>query len=105
MEKEPAFKLLFDDPVFSEIKEKKIEKTILPSEINIHPTTGNIYILEGVSPKIVILDSEGKSKNLQLLSRNQFRQAEGLTFGSNGEIYISNEGKGGKANILQVKLN
>lgn len=103
-QEEPAYKLSFNDPVFSSIKEKKIGKTILPSEINIHPSTGNIYILEGVSPRIIILDREGEPKDLHLLNRNQFKQAEGLTFGPKGEVYISNEGKGGKANILQVKL-
>lgn len=101
---EPALRLSFNDPIFEGVKEKKKQKVISPSEINIHPSTGNIYILEGVEPKIVILDSKGNSKNLLQLSRKQFNQAEGLTFGPKGEVYISNEGKGGKANILQVKL-
>lgn len=104
LQKEPLYKIRFDDPIFNEIKSKKAEKVISPSEINVHPTTGDIYILEGVNPKVVILDSSGNSKQLHLLNKDQFNQAEGLTFGSKGELYISNEGKGGKANILKVEL-
>lgn len=103
--KETAYKISFNDEVFKDVKKKKLEKTILPSEINIDPATGKVYILEGVDPKIVILDKEGNLQKLHQLNRNQFKQAEGLTFGDSGEIYISNEGKGGKANILQVKIN
>lgn len=100
----PVFQINSDDPLFKGMKKKKQEKVILPSEINIHPNTGNIYLLDAVNPKILILDRNGKSQTMHQLNQKQFKQAEGLTFGKAGELFISNEGKGGKANILQVKL-
>src|SRR5690606_15369136 len=99
-----VYKIHFNDEVFNDVRKGKLEKTILPSEINIHPETGKVFILEGVDPKIVILDKDGSLQDLHSLNKDNFRQAEGLTFGRSGEIYISNEGKGGKANILQVRI-
>lgn len=105
LQKDPAYKINFNDKVLNEVRKKKLEKTFLPSEINIHPETGKIYILEGVDPKLIILDKEGNLEKLHILNKDQFKQAEGLTFGRSGETYISNEGKGGKANILQVRID
>lgn len=105
LQEEPVFTINSSDPIFKDVRSKKTEKVILPSEINIHPSTGNIYLLDAVNPKIVILSGDGDSQNLYQLNKKQFSQAEGLTFGPGGELYISNEGKGGKANILQVKLD
>ena len=43
-----------------------------------------------------------KLKKRYSLHEDDFEQAEGLTFSENGRLFISNEGKGGKANILEV---
>lgn len=104
IEKEPAFKLHYNDPVFNVLQKKKDDKIVRPSEVNIHPVSGDIYILESVNPKIVVLNSAGNLQKLYLLDKNTFAQPEGLTFSSNGDVYISNEGKGGKATIFKVKL-
>ncbi|CAN5226767.1 hypothetical protein BH23BAC2_BH23BAC2_09750 [soil metagenome] len=104
-QEEPLFKLHFDDAVLSGINEKKAQNKLRPSEINIHPQTGKIYVLEGVNPKLLILDKNGKMERVYILNRGQFPQAEGLTFSPSGAVYVSNEGRGGKANILEVKLD
>ncbi len=105
LQKVPAYRINFNDEVFKDIRKKKLERNILPSEINIDPVTGNIYILESVDPKILILDKDGKLQEIHHLKKEQFRQAEGITFGKSGKIYISNEGRGGTANILKVKID
>lgn len=102
---EPVYKIALGDPVFSVIGKRNTQKNLRPSEITIHPQTGKIYILEGINPKVLILNEDGTPGKLHLLSRKQFRQAEGLTFGENGELYISNEGNGRPPNILQISLN
>lgn len=102
--KEPVLKIPYDDPVFKFLNQKISHKILRPSEITIHPQTGKIYILEGVDPKLLILDPSGKPQKIFRLNKKQFPQAEGLTFGSSGEIYISNEGKNGKANILEITI-
>ena len=102
---EPVYKVYFNDPVFDILDMKPSYKMLQSSEINIHPDTGEIFILEGVNPKLLILDSSGVPKRLYVFKKKQFRQAEGLTFGPSGELFISNEGKRGGGNILSVSLN
>ena len=104
-EKKPVYKIEFEDPVFEILDQKASRKMLRPSEITIHPSTGEIYVLEGIDPKLLILDPTGKPLGLHILNNKQFPQAEGLTFGNAGEIYISNEGNGGPASILQISLN
>ncbi|MCM4158956.1 hypothetical protein FHG64_01675 [Antarcticibacterium flavum] len=104
LEEEPALKINFDDPVFAILDQRRNHKVLRPSEINIHPVTGEYYILEGVIPKLLILDPQGNSKRLLVLDREQFPQAEGLTFSPNGDLYISNESNNQKPNILKVVL-
>ncbi|HSI68977.1 MAG TPA: SdiA-regulated domain-containing protein [Gillisia sp.] len=105
LEEEPALKIDFHDPVFLILDQRRNHKLMRPSEINIHPLTGEYYILEGVIPKLLILDARGKSKKLLVLDREQFPQAEGLTFSPNGDLYISNESNHEKPNILKVDLD
>lgn len=103
--REPVFKINFNDPVFGILNQKISRKMLRPSEISLHPSTGKIYVLDGLGPKLLILDPTGKPEELHILNRKQFPQAEGLTFGDAGEIYISNEGFVQAANILEISLN
>lgn len=72
-----------------------------PSAIAIHPIENNIYILSSVGKQLLILSKEGKIKNLIKLNKKIYQQPEGICFAPNGTMYISNEGKHGKATILQ----
>lgn len=105
LKKEPIYELDFNKDFFKNYKEKKIEKTFRPSEVAIHPQTRDIYVLEGVNPKLLILDAKGRFKSIIRLDKDDFNQAEGLTFSPNGDLYISNEGKKESGNILKVHLN
>ncbi|TXD81795.1 hypothetical protein ESY86_16465 [Subsaximicrobium wynnwilliamsii] len=95
-----------NDSALEEFQNKKIEKTFNPSDLAIHPKTGNYYILEGKNPKLMILDPKGNIKNVYVLNEDDFPQPEGLSFESEGRLYISNEAsKGASATILQVDFN
>lgn len=91
LEKEPAYKLDFDEEVFQEIRKKNVQKTFRPSEV-IKNSRGEILILEGEEPKLLILDSSGKAKELYFLDDDHFPQPEGLAYDSLENLYISNEG-------------
>lgn len=104
----PIFKIEFDDPIFEDEKEdddKKPLNAIHPSDIAINPLNEHYYIVEGKEPKILILDKAGKSIKMTNLNKKKFNQPEGITFSPGGTMYISNEGKKGKANILEVELD
>ncbi|MGO3182429.1 MAG: SdiA-regulated domain-containing protein [Aequorivita sp.] len=104
----PVLKIPLDDPVLK-TKDKngssKLAK-FYPSEIGINPKNGNIYVLASKkNPQLLILDSSGKPLKLHQLYKKSFPQPEGLTFSSEGTIFISNEGKKGTANILEVEFD
>ncbi len=101
---EPVYKINLLDPTFAELNTKKENAVMQPSEINVHPVTGDIYVTEATKPKLLILDGSGKIKTLLILSPSEFAQPEGLTFSPSGDLYISNEGKKEAGNILRVKI-
>ena len=72
-----------------------------PSAIAVHPTTREVYILSSVGKLLIILKPGGKIKHVQKLDPTQFKQPEGIAFSPTGILYIANEGRGGKANILE----
>ena len=71
-----------------------------PSALAVHPITGNIFILSAKKKKLVELNRQGSFINRYELKGKLFSQPEGITFALNGDVYISNEADGGKANIL-----
>lgn len=105
-EKKPVFKIDLKDPILADEKSKKGKKgNFYPSELGIHPKTGNIYVLEGKNPRLLIINNAGEIIQLHNLYKKSFPQPEGITFSREGTIYISNEGKKGVANILEVEFN
>lgn len=66
-----------------------------PSGIAIHPGSKEIYILSSSKKMLLIINEAGDIKYLAKLNKKIHRQPEGITFGQDGTLYISNEGKGG----------
>lgn len=99
-------KISMNADLLKEFKQKKINKTVTPSEVAVNPKTKEYYILDGKKPKLLVLDAKGELKEVFSLDKSVFAQPEGLTFSPDGRMFISNEaGKKGKANILEVKLH
>lgn len=101
----PVLKIPLNDPIFkTKDKDDDADKStdFYPSEIGINPKNGNIYVLDGKQPKLLIMDRNGKLLKLHELYEKSFPQPEGLAFSSEGQIFISNEGKNGTANIMEV---
>jgi len=105
LEEKPAYEIQFNDPKFKILNQEINHQIIRPSEVGVHPKTGEVYILEATNPKLLILNSKGSISKLIILKEEQFAQPEGLTFDSSGNLYISNEGAGGLGNILKVTLD
>lgn len=108
IEKNPVIQIKHKDPIFKNKNKddgKKASNSIHPADIAINPLDGNIYIVDGKKPQLLILDPKGKAVKLYNLLQKSFSQPEGIIFSSDGKMYISNEGKKGTANILEVELD
>ncbi|MEM7101640.1 MAG: SdiA-regulated domain-containing protein [Bacteroidota bacterium] len=72
-----------------------------PSEIGIHPITGNIYITSSVGKILMVISPDGDLLHLESLERDILKQPEGMAFFKNGDLLISSEGKSGKGKIVK----
>lgn len=72
-------------------KSKVTNNDFHPSELTIHPETEEIYILDSKIPGLLIINSDGSFKILHKLNPEDFQQPEGMSFDSEGKMYISNE--------------
>jgi uncharacterized protein YjiK len=81
------------------LKDDKAE--FKPSAAAIHPITGQLFVVASVGKLLVITDKKGKVEQVFHLDPDLFNQPEGMTFASNGDLYISNEGGEGVATILK----
>ena len=64
-----------------------------PSSLDIHPVTGEIYLLDAVNYLLLVLDRNGQIIKKKKLDKRLLRQAEGISFSKTGEMYIATEGK------------
>lgn len=80
---------------------KKMDRAFAPSAIEIHPNGEEIWMLAARGNVIVAMDRTGRLLDAAVLPSGIHAQPEGLTFGVNGELYVSNEGHKRKARILK----
>lgn len=98
----------FDNKPIFQIDAEKIAKLspyknakFQPSAAAIHPILQKLFILSAASHQLVITDLSGNVEAVYQLARKLFNQPEGITFKQNGTMFISNEGIGGKATVLE----
>jgi len=99
----PVARIDLKHELFQQQQGGKKSKAVAPSEIAIHPVSGEFYITDGPRSRLLIMEPTGNIKKLVNLGP-QFEQPEGISFGPDGELFISNEGKKNAGNILQVSL-
>lgn len=81
------------------------ETSFKPSGIAIHPIDSEIYIISSVGKLLIILNQNGKVQNVIELDPKLHRQPEGICFSPTGDMFISNEGQGGKGYILKFGIH
>ncbi len=80
------------------------EFTFNPSAISVHPLTGEIYLLSATKKLMAVLSPEGEILYMEKMDKNIHSQPEGICFASDGTLYISNEGKDGKARLYRFTI-
>lgn len=104
LQKEPVLMIDYEDPKFERLKTHNPRKLLRPSDLAIHPLTGDLYVLDAEFQKIIITDLQGGIKSIHLLDPAEFEQPEGIAFSKDGRIFISNERVGVPANIREIKF-
>ena len=74
-----------------------------PSDLCIDPLTGDIFVLSSVGKTILSMKPDGSINFAFHLDPSIFKQPEGITFVKDGSMLISDEGRGGKANLIKIQ--
>ena len=102
----PLFKIDLKDKAFTSNRKSDLQTVFRPSDMAAHPVFGELYILDGVVPQLLIMDVSGTLKDVYSFNEEFFPQPEGIAFSPDGSLFISNEGeKDVPATITQLKLN
>lgn len=96
LSKQPAFTL---NPFSGKWKQPS-DLSFRPSELALHPLTGELYVLSSKDQALFVFWPTGKIKTIQRLNPTIFTKPEGIAFMENGDVYISNEGKHEKPTLL-----
>lgn len=78
-------------------------KVFNPSGLAIHPLEDNLYVISASPGKLIVMKRDGSVSHIKTLDKRIFRQPEGISFSSGGDLYISNEGDNGRGNILKFR--
>lgn len=84
------------------LDEKKLKYK--PSAAAVHPITKELYIISSINKVLVVADLNGIPKKVYKINPKLYKQPEGITFTSRGDLLVSNESADiGAANILFFK--
>jgi hypothetical protein len=84
---------------------KDVSAVCKPSAAAINPINNKLFIIASVGKILLQCSLDGKVEKAFLINPAQFQQPEGISFASNGDMYISNEGLHGKATLLKFPYN
>jgi hypothetical protein len=76
------------------------DRAFRPSAMALNPVTGNWFIISAVNKKLVELSRQFQFVGMHHLKGALFKQPEGMAFGSDGTLYVSNEGDDERADLL-----
>ena len=82
----------------------KRAKSFAPSAVAKHPTEDNYYLLSSVGRLMLVVNNKSEIISLDFLDGDIHVQPEGICFGDDGDLYISNEGRFGIARIFRFNV-
>jgi uncharacterized protein YjiK len=97
LQEEPRFLINLDS-----LKNKFNINNFSPTGIEVHPVSGNVFVLSSHEKSIVELSSNGNLLNAVKLKSKNHRQPEGITLLSDLTLLISDEGKNKRGNLTII---
>ena len=101
-----------DNKYRGKLSEKKYKKKLnrgrkfAPSAIAHNPIDDLYYLLSTLGKLLIVVDGKSEIGTIYFLDDAAYIQPEGICFDKAGNMFISNEGKGLKSNILKIdRLN
>ncbi len=82
-----------------EVSKKARKGDFAPSGIALHPLSGTFFVLSAAGECIVELSRSGKVLAQERLPGHVNPHPEGITFGSDGTMYICNDGQDGRGSM------
>jgi len=82
-------------------EEKEPDISMKISAIGIHPITYKLYAISGPERLLFVFNMNGTIDSIERLDKDLFAQPEGITFMTNGDMLISNEGAKGIPTIVR----
>lgn len=86
------------------LKKSDVGSSFNPSGIQRNPVTGTFFVIAANGSVILEISKEGSYIGKALLPKKIHFQPEGITFSSDGTLFISNEGKRGGGSIIIYPL-
>ena len=99
-QKNPIATLRFGDILESSSGFPKEKPVLEPSAAAFHPVSGDLFILSSAGKWLMVTSPTLEPKSVHSLDPSLFDQPEGLSFDTAGNLYISNEAKNQKPNLL-----
>ncbi|MEZ5017227.1 MAG: SdiA-regulated domain-containing protein [Flavipsychrobacter sp.] len=87
-----------------EVKAKGGVDKLHVSGAAVHPFSKKIYIVASIEKLLIILNKDWKVEEVHSLDKKLFKQPEGITFNNEGDLFISNEAKDGRPNIIKIPV-
>src|SRR5689334_11927922 len=101
----PAIKIDLRERAFNNVQPRNMQTVFQPSDIDINPLTGLLYIVDGTRVQLLRMKMNEKIKDVTELGREKFIQPEGITFTPSGELFIASKGVREEPGMLfQIKL-
>ena len=102
----PAIKIDLTNKVFKGLQPKNLQALLQPSDIDVHPINGLLYVIDGTRGQLLRMRMSESLKDLIELDKEDFIQPEGITFTPSGELFIASKGvRDEPGMLLQVTIN
>ena len=93
-----------DWPLPTDVNKKgkeKIQFAFRPSDLAVHPVTGDYFIVSGPDRTLIAVSPEGVLLGTATFPESLLQQPEGLAFQPSGDLLIASEGDGRAAVLVQ----